>query len=203
MSADNIIASKTNIITESVCPLTTSNVEVVKSSDIVIIAVKPAVVGTVLAELSTNFTPDELRSKTFISIAAGISISDLESKLGVTEVSFIRVMPNTPCCVGQCAAAYSPGFYATPKHKLACEAIFKSVGIISQVPEYMMDGVTGLSGSGPACKNHKFDSNKMIIHYGPSYVSDISKVLNVLLHFTIFFITYSLVRCVLVHRGSS
>ena len=75
----------------------------------------------------------------------------------VSEVSFIRVMPNTPCCVGQCAAAYTPGFYATPAHKLACEAIFKSVGIISQVSENLMDGVTGLSGSGPACKNQISD----------------------------------------------
>ena len=97
-------------------------------------------------------TLEQLQSKSFISIAAGVAIVDLEQKIDAPGVSFIRVMPNTPCCVGQCAAAYSPGFYATPPHKLACEAIFKSVGIISQVPEHLMDGVTGLSGSGPACK---------------------------------------------------
>lgn len=152
MSADNIIASKSNVTTEGICRLTTNNVEVVLASDIIIIAVKPAVISTVLAELASKLTPDQLKSKSFISIAAGVSIDDLQLKLGIEGVSFIRVMPNTPCCVGECAAAYSPGFYATPDHKLACEAIFKSVGIISQVSESLMDGVTGLSGSGPACK---------------------------------------------------
>ena len=149
----------------------------VQSSDIIIISVKPAVVGTVLTELSNNFTPDQLRSKTFLSIEAGISISFLEEKIGVKGVSFIRVMPNTPCCVGQCAAAYSPGFYATPEHKLACEAIFKSVGIISQVPEHLMDGITGLSGSGPACKEPINSALKAIFYSAssPQYsVSDTS-----------------------------
>ena len=150
VTSDKIIASKSKITDDGLCHLTTNNVEVVLASDIVILAVKPAVIGIVLAELASKLTNDQLRSKLFISIAAGVSLETLEEK--IQGVSFIRVMPNTPCCVGECAAAYSPGSHATPAHKLACEAIFKSVGIISEVSESLMDGVTGLSGSGPACK---------------------------------------------------
>lgn len=153
---DNIIASKTNVTTEGICQITTSNVEVVQKSDIIIIAVKPGVVAKVLNELCSA-VPGDLTGKCFISIAAGVSLSALESSMtGCSNISFIRVMPNTPCSVGECAAAYSLGKYATLVQKDACEAIFKSVGTISQVPEQMMDGVTGLSGSGPACKDRNF-----------------------------------------------
>jgi pyrroline-5-carboxylate reductase len=69
---------------------------------------KPAVISTVLTELARTLSEDELKSKCFISIAAGVPLSTLESLL-IPGVSFIRVMPNTPCAVGVCAAAYSVG----------------------------------------------------------------------------------------------
>lgn len=153
VNVDNIIASKTKITSTGICSLTTSNVEVVEKSDIIIIAVKPGVIANVLAEINTSFGAEQLKGKCFISIAAGVSTVDLSNKMpDHCETSFIRVMPNTPCSVGQCAAAYTLGAFASPTDKDICEAIFKSVGTISQVPEPMMDGVTGLSGSGPACK---------------------------------------------------
>jgi pyrroline-5-carboxylate reductase len=157
VNVDNIIASKTKVTSTGICPLTTSNVEVVEKSDIIIIAVKPGVIATVLAEINTSFDAAQLKGKCFISIAAGVSTEDLSSKMpNHSGTSFIRVMPNTPCSVGECAAAYTLGAYASPADKDICEAIFKSVGTISQVPEPMMDGVTGLSGSGPACKGGFF-----------------------------------------------
>lgn len=47
-------------------------------------------------------------------------------------------MPNTPCCVGECAAAYSAGTNATTSHKVQCEAIFKSVGVINEVKNILL-----------------------------------------------------------------
>ena len=136
---------------DGLCRLTKINTEVVLQSDIIIIAVKPAIVSIVLEEIRTSLSPEQLKSKCFISIAAGVSIDALESKL-FTGVSCIRVMPNTPCSVGECAAAYSLGTYSTQDHQKKCEAIFNSVGTVCQVSESIMDGVTGLSGSGPACE---------------------------------------------------
>lgn len=137
--------------------VTTSNLEVVQRSDIIIIAVKPAVIPIVLKEIfdSKKLTVEELQNKCFISIAAGVSIATLESYFkaaGFDGISIIRVMPNTPCSVGLSASGYSAGVHATEAQKAACEAIFRAVGVIDEVPEKLMDAVTGLSGSGPACE---------------------------------------------------
>ena len=145
------MASKVHGSPDGLCRLTKINTEVVLQSDIIVIAVKPAIVSLVLDEIKASLSPEQLQSKCFISIAAGVSIDSLETKLS-SGVSFIRVMPNTPCSVGECAAAYSLGTYSTADHQRKCEAIFKSVGTVCQVSESIMDGVTGLSGSGPACE---------------------------------------------------
>lgn len=146
------MASKATMISEGVCYLTQSNAEVVLNSDVIIIAVKPALIPKVMGEIMGAVSSEILKTKLFISIAAGVAISDIELLL-TPGVRIIRVMPNTPCSVRECASAYSPGEHATSSDRDFCEAIFKSVGTISQVPESLMDGVTGLSGSGPACKN--------------------------------------------------
>ena len=136
--------------------LTTSNLDVVKSSQTILIAVKPDVVAVILREIvqSGALTDAELESKCFISIAAGVSLADIEKAFffngNIIKTGVIRVMPNTPCLVGECAAAYALGSYASPSQKATCEAIFNAVGVIQEVPEKLMDAVTGLSGSGPA-----------------------------------------------------
>ena len=130
---------------------TNDNIEVVRQSDIIIIATKPDVVQSVLKDISDKMNPDEFYRKSFISIAAGVPISALESYLPESTKSVIRVMPNTPCLIGESAAAFASGSKSDAHDKAICSAIFKSVGTICEVPEKLMDGVTGLSGSGPAC----------------------------------------------------
>lgn len=149
---EDIIASKVTISSEEICHLTQNNAEVVLNSEIIVIAVKPALIPKVLGEIKEAVSAEILRTKLFISIAAGVSINDIELLL-TPGVRIIRVMPNTPCSVRECASAYSTGQYASSIDRESCEAIFKSVGTVSSVPESLMDGVTGLSGSGPACKN--------------------------------------------------
>jgi hypothetical protein len=72
-------------------------------------------------------------------------------------ISFLSSLPSLILTVGSCTTA---------PHKLVCEAIFESVGVIYEVPEKMMDGITGLSGSGPACK---------ISHIGKRSLLEISR----------------------------
>ncbi len=84
-----------------------------------------------------------------ISIAAGISISQLEMWNGPRR-KIVRVMPNTPCLVGEAAAAFSVNSCITSDDKSVIIDLFSRVGLILEVQEKYMSAVTGLSGSGPA-----------------------------------------------------
>jgi len=118
-----------------------SNKEVVDDSDIIFIAVKPQVIDSVLDEIKDT-------DKLIISIAAGIKINKLESKLKNARI--VRVMPNTPCLVGQMAAGFSTGDKVTAKDAKIVGEILSSAGKALLMKESQLDAVTGLSGSGPA-----------------------------------------------------
>lgn len=121
----------------------TSNIEVVKQSDIIFLCVKPQDMTQLLKEIS-----DETKGKLIISIAAGIQVSTLEKHL--PEARCIRVMPNTPCLVGEMAAAFSLGSKCEPKDKLVVSELLSKSGVAIELDESLIDAVTGLSGSGPA-----------------------------------------------------
>lgn len=124
---------------------TTDNRSVAQSADILIIATKPYVVPEVLAEIGSTLKPKQL----VVSIAAGVTIDSIQSELG-TNVPVVRVMPNTPCLIGEGSTALAPGKYATSAHMDLAAEIFSAVGKVVRVTEDKMDAVTGLSGSGPA-----------------------------------------------------
>lgn len=125
----------------SVCD---SNAQVVERTDIVILAVKPQVVEKILVDLKPHFTKDKL----LVSIAAGVTIQNLQKWAGNARV--VRVMPNTPCLVGEAAAVMSLGDQATEQDSLLVRALFEAVGTIHVADEKFLNAVTGLSGSGPA-----------------------------------------------------
>ena len=116
-----------------------------KNADVVFLAVKPQIMESVLKELSPQLQANQL----VVSIAAGIRIATLESWLP-PGIRVIRVMPNTPCLVGEGASAVSRGTHATEGDSQLVVDLLSSVGIVESVPEKLLDAVTGLSGSGPA-----------------------------------------------------
>lgn len=122
-----------------------NNTDVVRLADVIILAVKPGVVLSVLREAAGSLKPGQ----TIISIAAGVSTASLESAAG-ENAAVVRVMPNTPALVGEAACAVCPGSKAGKKDMERALAVFNAVGRAVEVPESMMDAVTGLSGSGPA-----------------------------------------------------
>jgi pyrroline-5-carboxylate reductase len=124
---------------------TESNARVAKYTDIVILAVKPQTVGSVLKEIREILQPNQL----LISIAAGVRISTLENGLA-NRVPVIRAMPNTAAQVNAGACAFSKGSHADEQHVAYATEIFNSVGTAILLEERMMDAVTALSGSGPA-----------------------------------------------------
>ena len=111
----------------------------------VILAVKPQIMGQVLREIAPTVGPQHL----LISIAAGVSTGTIRSGLG-KEARIIRVMPNTPALVLQGATAIAKGKGLGPDDLGTAEEIFGAVGRVVVLDEELMDAVTGLSGSGPA-----------------------------------------------------
>ena len=122
-----------------------SNAAVAAEADVIVLAVKPQQMSAVLAELKPACKANHL----VISIAAGVRLATLEAGLG-NEVRLVRVMPNTPCLVGQSASAYTLGTRATAADGELVEQLLGSVGRAFRVEEKLLDAVTGLSGSGPA-----------------------------------------------------
>ena len=150
-TADRIIASDVAAAARSALEkatgirTTAENRVVVAESDALILAVKPQVMAPVLAEIKPALTSKHL----VISIAAGISLKQLSDGLG-TDRRIIRVMPNTPCLVGASASAFALGSAASPEDGALVERILQAVGRAFQLPEHLLDAVTGLSASGPA-----------------------------------------------------
>lgn len=122
----------------------TDNKSVATGSDVLILAVKPQNMAALLSEIQPVTTSRHL----IISIAAGITLARLATELAYCRL--IRVMPNTPCLVRASASAFSPGPTATAKDIELVDRLLRAVGIAYQLPEKLLDAVTGLSGSGPA-----------------------------------------------------
>ena len=117
----------------------------IANADLILVAVKPTVVADVLAEIAPFVSPQQL----VVSIAAGIRLATMEAILPA-GIPIIRTMPNTPCLVGCGATALCRGASATEAHLALAQSLFASVGLSVEVPERLLDAVTGLSGSGPA-----------------------------------------------------
>lgn len=125
--------------------VTGENKEVVLTSDVLVLAVKPQAVSRVLEDIGEYVTVDHL----VMSIAAGIPIRLLQDGLP-HDSRVVRVMPNTPALVGYGAAALSAGSFARDEDLLLAKEIMGAVGTATVLSEHLMDAVTGLSGSGPA-----------------------------------------------------
>jgi pyrroline-5-carboxylate reductase len=124
---------------------TLSNAAAVKGADIVLLAVKPQTVPTVLRELRDVLTPRQL----LISVAASVSTKFIEKHLA-QPVPVVRAMPNTPALLRRGMTGVAAGANARPEHLELALAIFRAVGRTLIVDEKHMDAVTALSASGPA-----------------------------------------------------
>jgi pyrroline-5-carboxylate reductase len=124
------------------------NADVVRDSDLVVLAVKPNVVAVALAALRE---PDlDLSQPLWISIAAGVRIDSLESGLPA-RARIVRAMPNTPALVRTGATAICGNAHTDASDLAVAHALFESVGTVWETDrEELLDAVTGLSGSGPA-----------------------------------------------------
>jgi len=124
--------------------VTDRNDEAARQAQIVILAVKPQILESVLEEIR----PARRRDVLYISIAAGFPTSRIEAALG-GSVPVVRAMPNVAAVVRASATVLCAGRNAEAEHLADARRIFESIGLVVELPEYQLDAVTGLSGSGP------------------------------------------------------
>lgn len=125
--------------------VSTNNYEAAKIADIVLLGVKPQVVGEVLKEIKPALSKNTL----VISVAASVPTSYIEQRAG-EDVPVIRAMPNTCSTVGCGMTGICKGSHASAEHLEIAKTMFNAVGRTVVVDEKNMDAVTGLSASGPA-----------------------------------------------------
>ena len=124
---------------------TPTPVEAVGQADVLLLAVKPQDMRTLLLEIAPALRPGTL----VVSIAAGITTAVIERELA-EGTAVVRVMTNTPVFVDEAMSAVSAGTHASPEQLAFVEDLLRSVGKVVRVPESQQDAVTALSGSGPA-----------------------------------------------------
>lgn len=125
--------------------------ELTEKSDILLIAVKPKDVPSVIAQTVPHMTEDKIIS----CIAAGMTVARLRACVvsdaeWADRVKIVRIMPNTPAMVGTGMSALCRSESVKNEEFEFVLDIFRSIGLAEEVPESLMDAVTGVSGSGPA-----------------------------------------------------
>lgn len=131
-------------------------VRAVRQGGVVVIAVKPHIVVEVCGDIMEaaagcdREAEKDADTPLIISIAAGVTLDTLEQHLPGRRV--VRVMPNTPCLVGQAAAGFCAGRLCTDDDRALVQSVFGAVApVCAEVSlEHLLNAVTGLSGSGPA-----------------------------------------------------
>lgn len=125
--------------------------DAVENAAFVILAVKPADIEPVVAEIAAAATSADGDSVelVLVSVVAGVRTAFYESRLPAGS-PVIRVMPNAPALVGAGATALAAGRFATSAQLSDAAELFESVGAVLTVPESQIDAVTAVSGSGPA-----------------------------------------------------
>ena len=121
-----------------------SNEEIFEQSDFVVLAVKPQHAAVALETIDGSSSSEPL----VISIMAGVTISRIQELTRAKRV--VRVMPNTPCLVGEGASGIAAGDNVDDKDLKHVSELLQSVGKVVEVAEEHIDAVTGVSGSGPA-----------------------------------------------------
>ena len=125
--------------------------DAVENAAIVILAVKPMDIESVITEIADAATQAEGNSveQVLVSVVAGVTTGFYESRLPA-GFPVIRAMPNTPALVGAGVTALAPGRFATAEQLAEAAELFESVGGVLTVQESQIDAVTAVSGSGPA-----------------------------------------------------
>ena len=121
-----------------------STTELVVAAEQVWVAVKPQMMKSVLEHLLGKI-PDQ---KLMVSVAAGVKLLDLREWSGHDR--WIRTSPNTPCLVGAGITVLAASEPVHDREKTKVQSLLQSVGSVWDVPERLIDPISGLTSCGPA-----------------------------------------------------
>ena len=124
-----------------------SNAELAERAKYLVLGVKPQVLPFVLEEIEPILSARQDRF-VVISMAAGVEIFTIAHTLG--EVPIIRIMPNTPACIGEGMIVYAANEYVTEEEKETFVKAFSAAGEIEEIPERLIDAASAVHGCGPA-----------------------------------------------------
>ena len=125
------------------CRFADNNKDCIKDAKYIFIAVKPAFLSDLFTEIKNDIPSDAV----VISMAAGVKIEKLES---FAKARYVRIMPNVPAQIAKGMTALSCNDNINSEELSDITEILETAGKVEQVPEKLMDCVTGVSGSGPA-----------------------------------------------------
>lgn len=141
----DVFADKLNTFADMGLSVADSAISLTKNSDIIVLAVKPQQYGEVIEGIAAAAD----MSKTFVSIAAGITIDFVRTKLSL-NAPVVRVMPNTPLLMGKGATALSPSENVSYEVFELVKGMFECSGVVEVLPESLMNAVISVNGSSPA-----------------------------------------------------
>lgn len=117
-----------------------TNTDAVSGADFVFLAVKPAYIRDVLSEIRPFVRKDAV----YVSMAAGVTLKT------IGELRAVRIMPNIPATVGEGMVALCSTEGVSSDDLSLVKTLLSESGRVDEIPERLMDGVTAVSGSGPA-----------------------------------------------------
>lgn len=128
------------------CHFCKDNADLVQRSDIIVLAVSPAILPQVLASIKTEITSDKL----LISVAASYTLADIQKNLPDGHTAFARAIPNIPAaiCQGMTAIAANEQMNAEDRGQL--EGVFQAIGKIAWVEESKLNIASTVAGCSPA-----------------------------------------------------
>ena len=125
-----------------------NNRTIAGNADYIFLGVKPQVMGELLAEIGPELGARKDRF-VLVSMAAGLSIRDIQDMAG-GDYPVLRVMPNTPCSIGEGMILYTPGPGVTEAETAVFLEAMAGAGRFSLLPEGLMDAGSAVAGCGPA-----------------------------------------------------
>ena len=117
----------------------------IQDAELVLLAVKPIIMPSVLEEIRDNLRPDQI----LVSIAVGLTLDSYAQVLGADK-KLVRAMPNTPAAVQAGMTAFTFGENVTEAEQQRVLDLFSLAGGTAVLPERLMNAVSALTGSSPA-----------------------------------------------------
>ncbi len=153
LSGDHIMISnrtpeKAAALAESLQASTGSNNDVAAWADFLFLGVKPQMMADMLAGIAPTLAARKDRV-ILVTMAAGLPMTRIQEMAG-GDYPVFRIMPNTPCLIGEGMILYTCGPGVTEdEEKLYLQAM-QGAGRFSEIPERLMDAGSAVAGCGPA-----------------------------------------------------